>query len=79
MQGLRLYRCWTQLKKQTMTSKKDLYTMLDELKYAELFEELDKLGLNTEAYQKLKKSFILGKTDIDFHDRLKALGLLMFG
>lgn len=56
-----------------MKSKKELFEMLDELKYAELFEVLDSLQLDSEAYLRLKKEFILGKTDIDFNDRLKTL------
>lgn len=56
-----------------MKTKQELLNMADELKYAELFEELDRMGLNSEAYNRLKKEFVLGKTDIDFNDRLKTL------
>jgi len=56
-----------------MKSKKELLELIDELKYADVFNELDKLNLNSEAYNRLKKEFVLGKADIDFNDRLKIV------
>ncbi len=50
-----------------MKTKEELLEMADELKYAKLFDELDTMGMNSEAYNRLKKEFILGKTDIDFY------------
>lgn len=56
-----------------MKTKKELINLLENAEYAELFKQLNDRKKNNEAYSALKKSFILGKTDVDFHDRLRIL------
>lgn len=57
-----------------MKTQQELLEMIDRVEYADLFTELDKFALG-EAYQRLKKEFILkgAVADIDFSDRLKVL------
>jgi hypothetical protein len=56
-----------------MKSKEELLEMADELNYAQLFEELDRMGLKGEIYETLKTEFMLNKTDIHWNNRLKML------
>jgi tetratricopeptide (TPR) repeat protein len=58
-----------------MKSKEELLKMADSLQYSELFEELDTMGLNSQAYNRLRKEFILrgAVADIDWNERLKVL------
>ncbi len=55
-----------------MKTKQELLQMADELKYAELFEELDTMGLKGEIYETLRTEFLLNKTDIHWNSRLKT-------
>ena len=56
-----------------MNKKQELRTLLEKSEYAELFDGLKKLGLNSHQYNILRREFILNRYDIEFEDRLKVL------
>lgn len=56
-----------------MKTKQELLDMANELNYAKLFEELDRMGFKGEIYETLRTEFILGTKDIHWNNRLKTL------
>jgi uncharacterized protein YdiU (UPF0061 family) len=47
--------------------------LIYENRISDAFFELDKLGIKSNQYAKLKQEFIYGDTRFDFHERLKVL------
>ncbi len=56
----------------TQNDIQKLKNLLEQNQIAELFEELDKLKIADLRLERLKNEFILGKTDVDFFDRLRV-------
>jgi tetratricopeptide (TPR) repeat protein len=55
-----------------MKSKEELNEMVNNLKYPEVFEELDAMGQNSATYNALKLEFIDGNINYNFPKRLKV-------
>jgi len=50
----------------------DIQDEIDKSNISKAFELIDEFGINTPEYHRLKQEFIAGKSDIDFHQRLKV-------
>jgi tetratricopeptide (TPR) repeat protein len=56
-----------------MLRKDEILKLLVQNEYAEFFDALDSYDLDTPEYNRLKKEFVGGKTDIDYNNRCKVL------
>jgi tetratricopeptide (TPR) repeat protein len=56
-----------------MLRKDEILKLLVQNEYADFFDALDSYDLDTPEYNRLKKEFVGGKTDIDYNNRCKVL------